>query len=61
MDLSKLITWAQSQNIITDSDTFDLIRLARNYFGHATRILQKKYIAKLDDQEFNGILPQEIT
>jgi len=61
MDLDKFIKWAKSQNIITYSNTFDSTRLARNYFCHATRIIQKKYIARLDKQEFNGILPQEIT
>lgn len=61
MDLGKLIEWAKNQNIITDRNIFDSIRLARNYFGHSMRIIQKKYIAKLENQEFDGILPEKIT
>lgn len=61
MNLNCLIEWAKSEEIIKDQiGELTAIQFARNFFGHATRIMLKKTTRKLENGRLDGILPSEI-
>lgn len=61
MNLDRLIKWAVDEGIIKDeSDALNAIRYARNFFGHATRIMIEKTIKNFDNGVFEKNLPPGI-
>jgi len=62
MNLGHLINWAKEENIIeNESDSLNAILYARNFFGHATRIMLQKTARKIENGDFEPILPPEIS
>jgi len=60
MNLNCLIEWAKSEGIIKDQvRELIAIRFARNFFGHATRIMLKKTTRELENGRLEEILPSE--
>ncbi|MDO9517946.1 MAG: hypothetical protein Q7J10_07870, partial [Methanosarcinaceae archaeon] len=50
--------WAKEKNIIeTESDILNAIRYARNFFGHATRIMAAKTKKQIENCSLNDIIP----
>lgn len=62
MNLEYLINWAKNENIIEyESDSLNAIRYARNFFGHATRIMMQKTARRVENGDLDPIIPSEIT
>lgn len=60
MNLDCLIEWAESEGIIKyEVGGLTAIRFARNFFGHATRIMMEKTKKKFEKGAFKDILPPE--
>lgn len=60
MKLGFLIDWAESEGIIKDQIVeLTAIQFARNFFGHATRIMLKKTTQKLEKGRLKDILTSE--
>ena len=58
MNLNHLIKWAKEEGIIdTESDTLNAIRFARNFFGHATRIMAAKTKKEIESGSLDNIIP----
>ncbi len=60
MNLDCLIEWAETEGIIKyEIGGLTAIRFARNFFGHATRIMMQKTKKQFEKGEFKDILPPE--
>ncbi len=60
MNLDCLIDWAESEGIIKNEvGGLTAIRFARNFFGHATRIMMEKTKKKFEKGAFIDILPPD--